>query len=152
MHVTTDVSPRRSRLFDGLVVYYGLWQVGHMLFNVVAAATGTDSARAVLGDGMSDEEWRTVIVSGYVDFFFASPVGVAFAVGWRRGRAWALTAGAASITAALSTAIFVYWLQFVFVGRLQLDALGAAGLATFVPVLVLAALLPGQLRSSAAAG
>lgn len=41
----------QSRLFDGLVAYYAICQIGHMLFSVVAAATGTESARAVLGDG-----------------------------------------------------------------------------------------------------
>lgn len=138
-------APRR-RPFDLLVAYYGLWQAGHIVFNLVAAATGTESARALFGAGMTDVQWQTIWITGYVDFLAASPLGIAFAWGWHKDRPWALAAGAASVSLALFSALVVYWLQWSFVGQLQLGGLAGPALLTFVPVLVLAVLLPLEAR------
>ncbi|MCP4870037.1 MAG: hypothetical protein GY898_15100 [Proteobacteria bacterium] len=136
--------PRRP--FDLLVAYYGLWQAGHVVFNLVAAITGTESARAIFGAGMTDTQWQTIWITGYVDFLVASPLGIAFAWGWRKQRPWALAAGAASMSLALFSAVVVYWLQWTLVGELQLGGWAGPALLTFVPVVVLAALLPGEIR------
>lgn len=140
------MTPPRRRVFDLLVAYYGLWQAGHVVFNLVAAATGTESARALFGAGLTDVQWQTIWITGYVDFLFASPLGIAFALGWRTQRPWALAAGAASVSLALFSAAVVYWLQWTFTGTLQLGGLVGPALTTFVPVVVLACMLPAEIR------
>ncbi len=127
------MSPKRA-----LVIWYGLWQAGHLVFNAVGLATGGASARDLLAAGLPEAAWRTMWVSWAMDFCFASPLGVLYAVRFLWGPREPVAMGLASLTAAVYSAALCYWVQWVHAGRLLLDTPAQwLGLLSFVPCVVL---------------
>ena len=139
------MSPKRV-----LVSWYGLWQTGHLLFNAAALVTGGASARDLLAAGLPPTAWHTMWVSWAVDFCFASPLGVLYAVRFVRGAQAPTAAGLASLTAAVYSAALCYWVQWLHAGRLLLDTPAQwSGLLSFVPCVALfGVLLLESLRGS----
>lgn len=116
----------KERLIRLLAVWYGLWQAGHLLFNLLGLMDGGAAARALLAPGLEERAWMVMWASWAADLLFASPAGVLFA--WRRWRGRRATAlGLASTAVSLTTAGLVYHVQWVFAGRLLLDDVAALG-------------------------
>ena len=104
-----------------LALWYGLWQSGHLLFNLLGLLDGGLRARALLAPGLAERAWMVMWASWAADLLFASPAGMVFA--WRRLRGRGATAlGLASTAVSLTTAGLVYHTQWVFAGRFLLDS------------------------------
>ena len=114
----------RERVMRILALWYGLWQGGHFLFNLIGLADGGAGARALLASGLAPEAWKVMWASWAADLLFASPAGMLFA--WRRLSGRKATAwGLASTAVSLTTAGLVYHVQWVFAGRLLLESAAA---------------------------
>ncbi len=46
---------QRERIIRGLALWYGVWQGGHLLFNLAALADGGAGARALLAPGLEPD-------------------------------------------------------------------------------------------------
>ncbi len=110
-----------ERVMRLLALWYGLWQGGHFLFNLLGLLDGGAGARALLAPGLDERAWRVMWASWAADLLFASPAGVLFARARLRGRR-ATALGLASTAVSLTTAGLVYHVQGVFAGRLLLDS------------------------------
>ncbi len=130
-----------DRVLRVLALWYGLWQGGHFLFNLIGLADGGAGARALLAPGLEANAWKVMWASWAADLLFASPAGMLFA--WRRLRGRKATAwGLASTAVSLTTAGLVYHVQWVYAGRLLLDGVAArAVLASWAVCPVLFVLL-----------
>lgn len=137
------------RAYRILVTWYGLWQAGHVVFNLVALVAGGAFARAVLAPGLPEAAWRTMWVSGAADLLFASPTGILFAVATLRQTGDLRILGLASTAVATYSALLCYWVQWITAGRLLLDTpMQWIGLLTYLPCQALFfVLLFGALRS-----
>ena len=112
---------RMDRVMRLLALWYGLWQGGHLLFNLLGLLDRGAGARALLAPGLEERAWMVMWASWAADLLFASPAGVLFA--WRRLKGLRATAlGLASTAVSLTTAGLVYHVQWVFAGRVLLDS------------------------------
>lgn len=101
----------KRRLFRVLVAWYGLWQALHLGLNV---AQWTGDRSAMVTGSASDDALAALGVSGYADLLVASPLGIAFAIGWFRGYRWAGNAGVVSLTVAYYSCYVWVYLHGVF--------------------------------------
>lgn len=143
MTVTARISAR-ERAMRILALWYGLWQTGHLVFNLIGLADGGAGARALLAPGLDERAWMVMWASWAADLLFASPSGMIFA--WRRLQGRRATAfGLASTAVSLTTAGLVYLTQWVFAGRLLIDGPQAwAVLASWLVCPVLFVLLVAE--------
>jgi len=125
------------------VVYYGIWQFVHLVFNLVHFL-GNPSAspiRALVGGTMSEEQIRIFELSGYIDTIVAIPTAIAFAIGYMFQKSWALPVGLVSLTIAVYSAYVNIYLHSVF-GTFAVSVFSAIiGYFSFIPNVILWVLL-----------
>lgn len=138
-----------GRLLRILALYYAIWQTGHFLVNAYGLWIDRAFLESFLGGSMGQEQFQALLMSGWADLLFVSPLGIAAgsAYGVREERAAPFLL--ISVWTALYSAYAYGYLHSSFGtfpnGIWNLLLVWGA----FLPILLLGLLLPFHLASNA---
>ena len=116
-----------------LVKYYGVLQVLHFIANFLAIFVLRDEAFSALSKLITPEDTRILIFSSYIDFFIASPFGIAWVFAYLKNSKWANLLGAISLNFAAASA-FLYVYMLLTLGVWEFTPLNTIILVAFAPI------------------